>query len=373
MSVDNKIRIAHVMGKMNYGGVEAVVMNYFRNINKENVQFDFIVDEDSVLPQKEEILKLGGNIYEVPKYQKMPSYLKAVYKIFKQGNYTIVHAHMNTLSVFPLAMAKLAKVPIRIAHSHSTDGKGEIGRNIIKGILKFFSKLFATHYFACSAYSGEWLFGRKAMKQGKITVINNAIATEKFRFSSEIREEKRKELGIENSFVIGHIGRFMPQKNHTFLLEIFAEIYQKRKDAILLLVGDGKLEEETKQKAKQLGIEKACKFLGNRTDVYKLYQAMDVFILPSLYEGLPVVGIEAQTSGLKTILSSTTTKETRILESTVFLNLEDGKEKWAEAALKEENLKRQEAADIVKEKGYEIAVEANKLEKIYEEMVKKYA
>ena len=373
MSVDKKIRIAQVMGKMNYGGVEAVVMNYFRNIDRNNIQFDFIVDEDSILPQKEEILRLGGNIYKVPKYQKLPAYLKAVYKIFKQGNYTIVHAHMNTLSVFPLAMATLAKVPIRIAHSHSTDGKGEVIRNMIKGILKPFSKLFTTHYFACSAFSGEWLFGKSAMKKGKITLIHNAIATEKFRFSSKVRDKKRKELGVEKSFVIGHIGRFMPQKNHTFLLDMFEQIYQKRKDAVLLLVGDGKLEEEMKQKAKQIGINKACKFLENRTDVDELYQAMDVFVLPSLYEGLPVVGIEAQTSGVRTILSSAMTKETKVLDNTVFLNLEDGKEKWAEAVLQKQNVKRDNAVDKVKMQGYEIAIEANKLEKIYEEMVKEYA
>ena len=373
MSEHKIIRIAQVMGKMNYGGVEAVVMNYYRHIDRTKVQFDFIVDEDSKLPQKEEIERLGGRIQIVPRYENLLAYVKAIYTLCKKEQYTIIHAHMNVLSVFPLAMAKLAKVPVRIAHSHSTQGKGEWKRNLVKTALKPFSKWFATHYFACSALAGKWLFGKKAMETGKVTLISNAIAIDQFCYQPVLREQKRKELGVENAFVIGHIGRFMPQKNHTFLIDIFAHIYEKRKDAVLLLVGDGQLETTIQEKVKALGMEKACMFLGNRKDVAQLYQAMDVFLLPSLYEGLPVVGIEAQTAGVKTFLSSAMTQETKLLESTEFLSLEQGAEAWANAILQAKTIDKYTTAEQVRKKGYAIQTEAKKMETMYQELEREYA
>ena len=216
-------------------------MNYYRNIDKSKVQFDFIVDEDSSYIPREEIERLGGKVIIVPPYQKIFKYIRTLKKVFKENNYKIVHSNLNTLSVFPLFAAKLAGVPVRIAHSHSTSNKKEWKKNILKNILRPFSKVFATDYFACSEYAGRWLFGNKTFEEGKVTIIKNAIDVDKFKYNEEIRNKIRKQLNVEEKFVIGHVGRFMEQKNHEFLIDIFNKIHMKRKESILLLIGDGPL------------------------------------------------------------------------------------------------------------------------------------
>ncbi|WP_304583374.1 glycosyltransferase, partial [Dubosiella newyorkensis] len=202
------IRIAQMMTDMNFGGVEMVVMNYYRNIDRTKVQFDFIVLEGSTIPQREEIEALGGRIYIVPRYTHLIQYEKAIQKIFKENDYKIVHSHMNTLGIFSLYGAKKAGVPVRILHNHSTAGKGETKKNIIKYILRPFAKIYPTHLCACSKYAGEWVYG----KNTEFKVFNNAIDLDKFKYNEVVRNELRKELDIEKKFVIGHIGRFCYQK-----------------------------------------------------------------------------------------------------------------------------------------------------------------
>ena len=334
MAKEKVIRVAHVVGKWVGGGVESVVMNYYKNIDKDKVQFDFICDSDSTDIPYEEIKKLGGKVFLVPPYQKIFKYIKELTKVLKENDYKIVHSHINTLSVFPLYCAQKAKIPIRIAHSHSTTNKKELGKNFIKQILRPFSKLFATNYFACSEYAGRWLFGNKMYNQGKIYILNNAIDVEKYKYDENVRKIKRKSLGIKNNqIVIGHIGRFVAQKNHTFLIDIFYEIYKQNKNVMLLLIGQGPLVKKIKDKVKKLNLENNVKFLGQRNDVNELYQAMDVFLLPSLYEGLPVVGIEAQASSCLCILSNSMTLETKILDSTLFIDLSEHPKKWAEITI----------------------------------------
>ena len=245
---EKPIRIAHIMGKMVGGGVESFVMNFYRNIDRNKIQFDFIIDSDSTIVPREEIERLGGNIIEIPPYQKIFSYIKELKKVFKNNKYKIVHSHLNSLSVFPLYCAYVSKVPIRIAHSHSTTNKKEIKRNIIKNFLKVFSKIFATEYFACSEYAGMWLFGKKTFKKNKVTVINKAVDVEKFKYDVEIRKKIRKELDIENKFVVGHVGRFVETKNHDFLIDVFKSIYKENKNAVLILLGAGPLEEKIREK-----------------------------------------------------------------------------------------------------------------------------
>ena len=208
------IRIAHIMGKMVGGGVEAVVMNYYRHIDKEKIQFDFLIDRDSTNIPYQEIKSLGGNVIIIPPYQKLPQYLKELTKIFKENDYKIVHSHINTLSIFPLYAAKKCNIPIRIAHSHSTSNKKEYKKNFLKNFLRPFSKKYATHYFCCSEYAGRYLFGDKAYDNGEVTLINNAITVDNFLYNEEIRKNKREDLGITNEIVIGHVGRFISQKNH---------------------------------------------------------------------------------------------------------------------------------------------------------------
>ena len=299
------IIVAQIMGKWVGGGVESVIMNYYRHLDHSKVQFDFICDEDSTRIPYDEIKKLGGRVFLVPKYQNLPKYLKVLEKLFKENQYRIVHSNINTLSVFPLYAAKKAGVPIRISHSHSTSNPKEWKRNFIKNILRPFSKRYATDYFACSEVAGRYLFGNKTFNRGEVKIIHNAINIDKFKFDEVARKKLRKELGIKDStIVIGHVGRFVQQKNHTFLVDVFKEYHKKNPDSKLLLVGSGPLEDEIKKKVERLGLKDSVLFLGQRDDINKLYSVMDVFCLPSLYEGLPVVGIEAQATGLPTIFSN---------------------------------------------------------------------
>lgn len=199
---DNPIRIAQVIGKMNSGGVESFVMNYYSNINKEKVQFDFIVDSDSTFIPQEEIERLGGRIFIIPPYQKIFKYSISLIKIFKKNKYKIVHSHLNTLSIFPLFCAYISGVKIRIAHSHSTSNPKEKKRNFIKNMLKPFSKLFANNYFACSEHAGRWLFGNKAFDSEKVKIIANAIDLQRFKFDEKTRIKIRKQLNLEGKLVI---------------------------------------------------------------------------------------------------------------------------------------------------------------------------
>ena len=269
------------------GGVESVVMNYYRNIDRDKIQFHFLCDEDSTDIPYDEIEKLGGKVIVIPPYQKLFKYQKELYKIFKENKYKIVHSHINALSVFPLRIAKKAGVPIRIAHSHTTSNKKEWKRNLAKNILRPFSKVYANQFFACTEHAGKWLFGKKVVERKKLNVINNAIDLKKFEFNEKIREDLRKEFGIkEDTIVIGHIGRFMKQKNHEFLIDVFNELYKKNQNTVLILIGQGPLLNEIKQKARNLDIENKIKFIGQVTDVERYYNIMDVFVFPSIYEGL---------------------------------------------------------------------------------------
>ena len=367
MKKEEPIRIAHIIGKWLGGGVEAVVMNYYRHIDRTKIQFDFLCDKDSTNIPYEEIEQLGGRVILIPPYQKVFKYQKELIRIFKENNYKIVHSHINTLSVFPLRAAKKAGVKVRIAHSHSTTNKKEWKKNLLKQMLRPFSKAYATDYMCCSELAGRWLFGDKAYDSGQVYLLNNAIDLDKFKYNESLRKEKRKELNIkDDTLVIGHIGRFVAQKNHIFLIDIFNEVHKKNSNSLLLLVGQGPLKEEIKNKVKELKLDDSVRFLGQRNDVNELYQAFDVFCLPSLYEGLPVVGVEAQASGLLCILSNAMTKETKVLDITKFMSLNNTPEEWADSIL--DDVKRYKRIDTSKEmtaKNFNIKEEAKKLEKYY--------
>lgn len=360
---EDVIRIAHIMGKMNSGGVESFVMNYYRNIDRTKVQFDFIIDSDSTIVPKEEIEMLGGKIIEIPPYQKIFSYIKELKKILNENEYKIVHSHLNSLSVFPLFAAYLAKVPVRIAHSHSTTNKKEWKKNIIKNFLKPFSKVFATHYFACSEHAAKWLFGNKTLKNGDVKIIHNAIDLNKFQFNKDVRDKIRKSLNIDNKFVLGHVGRFVEQKNQAFLIDVFYEVYKENENAVLLLIGEGPLEEEIKEKINDMKLQNAVYFLGVRNDVNELMQAMDVFVFPSLYEGLGIVAIEAQISGLNVISSEFVPEEAAITCNMKFLNLEKGK--WKDYIFKCIDQKKDRTKVVVENKKYEIKDAVKILENEY--------
>ena len=317
------IIVAQIMGKWIGGGVESVIMNYYRHLDRTKVQFDFICDEDSTRIPYEEIKKLGGRVFLVPKYQKLPKYLKAMEDLFRKNKYRIVHSNINTLSVFPLYAAKKAVIPIRISHSHSTSNPKEWKRNIIKNILRPFSKKYATDYFACSELAGRYLFGNKSFDRSEIKIIYNAIDLDKFKFDPEARKKLRQEFNINDSTtVIEHVGRFVKQKNHDFLVDVFNEYHTKNPDSKLLLIGAGPLEEKIKAKVEKLGLTDSVLFLGQRNGTDKLYSVMDVFCLPSIYEGLGMVLIEAQVNSLSCVASNFVPQEARLDKNLAFQPLD---------------------------------------------------
>lgn len=324
------IRVAHVMGKMLGGGVEAVVMNYYRHIDRSRVQFDFLVDEDSALVPKDEIEALGGRVFVVPPYQQLPRYMRELEALFRREGWRIVHSHVNALSVFPLRAAKRAGVPVRIAHSHSTSGRGEHAKNAMKAALRTQANRYPTHRLACSEYAGEWLFG----KEVGFDVLYNAVDLDRYLFNAEARAQARADLGlVGDPFVVGHVGRFMEQKNHRFLLEAFARLVDLRPDSVLLLAGDGEQRPLAERWVRERGLSAKVRFLGQRADANRLYQAFDAFALPSLYEGLCLVGVEAQAAGMPCLLSDRITREVDVTGACEFLPIEgeSAAEAWARA------------------------------------------
>ncbi|MBR3881814.1 MAG: glycosyltransferase family 1 protein [Clostridia bacterium] len=365
------IRVAQIVGKWLGGGVESFIMNYYRNIDREKIQFDFIIDSDSTVVPKEEIEKMGGRIIKIPPYQNLIKYMISLIKIFKENNYKIVHSHLNSLSVFPLFCAYVSNVPVRIAHSHSTTNRKEWKKNIIKMILKPFSKVFATNYFACTAHAAKWLFGKKCFKDGKVRIINNAINIRKFTYDEMVREKIRKELQIENKVVYGHVGRFVKQKNHIFLINVYKEILQQNENSMLLLIGDGPLEEKIRKIVKEYEIDNKVMFLGIKENVNEIMQALDYFIFPSLYEGLGMVAIEAQCSNLPVIVSDKVPKDVFITDNIISIPLSFKKEIWAEIILKRNFQSRNDMKVKIASSGFDITVEKNRLQEIYLELVRK--
>lgn len=357
------VRVAQIMGKWVGGGVETVVMNYYKNIDKTKVQFDFIFDNDSKDIPIDEIENLGGKVILIPPYQKVFKYHKELKRLLKDGKYKIVHSHINTLSVFSLLAAKCAGTSIRIAHSHSTTNKKEKNKNLIKQVLRPFSKLFATDYMCCSELAGRWLFGDKEYDKGNVYLLNNAIDLDKFKYNEKIREEVRKKLGIDDdAFVIGHIGRFITQKNHNKIIDVFFEYQKKNNNSVLLLIGEGKEKINIKNKIEYLGIEKKVLFLGQRNDVNELFQGMDCFLFPSLYEGLGMVLIEAQCSNLKCVVSSEVPKAVKISDDLNFVDLSSTNDIWCEHLSKNA---RKDNTSIISKCGYNLIIETKKLEDYY--------
>ena len=349
------IRIAQVIGKAVISGVDSVVMNYYRHIDRSRVQFDFFMDGYNKTLIDEEILDLGGRIIKLEPYENsMRTNMKQCRAAFAEGRYTIVHSHLNTLSCFPLYAAFRAKVPIRIAHSHSTTSRGEWKRNLMKQALRPFSKTFATHYAACADYTARWLFGSQTVQDGKVHLIQNAIDTVRFSPNEAAQQRIRKEFHLENRFIIGHIGRFAFQKNHELLIRVFAEVYRQNQNAALILIGTGELEADIRTLVKELRIEHAVFFTGIRRDIPDFLNAFDVFFLPSRYEGLPVVGIEAQAVGLPCLMSDAVTKDTAITPLVEFFPLHADIEAWAQKLLSYEHTQKRPYPDLLRASGFDI-------------------
>lgn len=362
-------RIAVVMGKMHSGGKKNLVMEYYRNIDRSKIQFDFICDSDSNSIPKEEIEQLGGRVYEVAPYQNIFKNLIDIRKVCKRNNYKIIHGYNGTMNIFAMFIGWICGIPIRINESismaHSADRK-----TIIKNMLKPFSRCFSTHYMANGEVCGRWQFGDKLYDQGKVSVFKTVIDTEKHNYDVELRNECRRNFNIEDNIVIGHIGRLTEQKNTLFIIDIFNEIYKREKKAKLLIIGDGNLREEMLTKIKKLGIVEAVLYLGRREDIHQFYNAMDCFLLPSLYEGLPVVGIEAECCGLPMFFSTEIPKESSACDDIgFFIELEKEAGYWAKFILEKVKVimsLRYGHGKSVKAAGFDSVIEGKKLQKYYE-------
>lgn len=358
--------MAQVIGRLASAGVEAVVNNYYRLIDTQQIQFDYVIDDDSVCPPREEMRSRGARYFVVPPSSRPVQRVAALVKLFRQNRYTIVHAHMNTLNFLVLLAARIAGVPVCISHNHSTSDSSEGKRALIKHVLRPTASWMATDYMACGEQAGRWLFGDSAYDAGKVTLLPNAIDVQRYRFDPADREAARREWGLSGKWVVGHVGRFMQQKNHAFLIETFDCLLKRRPDAALLLIGDGELRSEMEEEVQRRGIEHAVRFLGIRADANRLYSAMDVFVLSSYYEGLPVVGIEAQAAGLPCLFSDRIDHAVAVTEAVSFLALEEGAEEWAKRLeLIKEREKRENAYKALLESPYHLERTAQGLMRFY--------
>ena len=360
------------------GGVTSLILNIAEKIDNEKVQFDYLTFYDRKEFNEDRAKALGGKKYVVPiDHYKNPlirSLFKFFYaiKVIRSSEADIIHINgSKPYDVLVGVSAKLAGVNTVFFHSHNSSMDN--GNGIKKNIMNLFKKLIpivSDYNLACSDLAAQFMFPPQILKEKNFTVIKNAIDVEKYRFSEEVRLEYRKKLKIENKLIIVHIGRFMPQK---FLIDIFAEIYKKRSDAVLVLIGNGELLDEIKEYVEKKQLENAVCFYGTTNEVPQILQAFDCFLLPSFYEGLPVVGVEVQASGLPFVLTDTITKEVDFSDLVNYLSLEDEPEKWADCVIKCSELKRNRSKypDIVKEAGFDISEETKKLTSLYEKYAKR--
>lgn len=356
------IRILHVVTYMGRGGLETMIMNYYRHMDRTKVQFDFLVHRDFRADYDDEIEALGGRIFRIGrlipwsrKYQKELYDFLAVHREYK-----IIHVHQDCLSSVALKAAQRAGIPVRIAHSHSSSQDKNL-KYLIKLWYKQQIPHYATELFACGKDAGDWMFGGAQYR-----IINNAIDAKRYAYDQKKALEEKCRLGFEaDSFVIGHVGRFSAVKNHAFLLDVFAKMHQREKKAKLLLVGDGDLRAEMEQKAAEMGMAQNVCFTGVREDVAELMQAMDVFAFPSLYEGLPVSLVEAQAAGLPCLISQQIPDACILTGLVKKLSLQESADIWAEAILQYKQEPRKDMAKPIAECGFDIVSNAAWLQEYY--------
>ena len=354
----------------NAGGIQEMSIKWMENIDRDKFQIDILsynTGKKDNFPDR--VKALGGDVYIIPKYTNGDVFrsLKQTKKFFEEHHYDVLHAHSSSKAFFIMYYAKKYGIKVRILHSHSsrfvvTDKKSLIfAKLLIKPTLEN-----TTDYFACSPEAGIFLFGSDAYAKGMITLVHNGINAKKFLPTVNVRKHIRKELGVEDKFVIGNVGRFSPPKNHTFLMDIFKSVCDVDSDAILVCAGDGKLEDNVKEKAKKLGVYNRIIFLGFRDDVNDIMQSFDLLLMPSLFEGLPVTGVEAQAEGVPGLFATTITSDVAILPTSDFLSLDDSPEIWANKVLSYKNVERVvDPYKYISEKGYDIEIETKKLENFY--------
>lgn len=365
------IRVLHVIRLMNHGGVESMIMNLYRNIDRTKVQFDFVQNSNEPAVYDEEILSLGGRIYHCPHYNVKNhfTYTKWWNEFFKAhpGEYPVVHGHLGSTAAIYLAIAKKHS-SFAIAHSHNTGG------SLSYQVFAYPTRFIADHFFACSKDAGVSRYGKKVGNdETRCTILQNAIDAERFLYHEEIRQQMRASLKIsDDALVVGHVGQFREQKNHMFLLEIFQKIHEAKPESVLLLVGDGDLRPQIENAIAAKELQNHVILTGSRNDAWNYYQAMDVFVMPSHYEGLPVSMVEAQTAGLPCVVSTNVPKESAITDLVRFIPLENGANDWREQVMAHAGMPRRNMLEEIKAAGFDIRSTALWLTDYYLEVVKKH-
>lgn len=361
------IRVLQMIGSLNMGGSQTMIMNLYRKIDKGQIQFDFILDHEDGNFFVEEARALGARIFHMPIYngKNFLTVKKAWTNFFiEHPEYKILHSHVRSYASLYLPIAK--KYGVRtIIHSHSTsNGKGI--KSFFKKILQFPIRYQADYFFGCSVEAGNWLFGKKIVRSDKYFMLQNAIDVEEYKFNTEIREKYRKDLGLKtDDLTFIHVGRFHPAKNHPFLLELFAEIHKKNKKSKLLIVGDGELRNEIERKIVDLDIKADVILTGSRSDVPELLMAADCFLFPSNWEGLPVTVVEAQASGLPCLISDKVTRDVNVTSLVKYLPINSGVEPWVET-VDSLNYERKNVLEFICDSGFDISTTAKWLVRFYE-------
>ena len=365
-----RLRVLQVGMTRNLGGIETYLIEQFRHLDKSTIDYDFVnITGEYSICYEDEILASGSKIFKVVSRHKKPLlHYWQWFNILSQnkGVYDVIVLNTNSLEyVFPLVLGKIFGIPVRVIHSHNSgfENKQGLARRLLVGMNKKLLAWSANLRFACSQFAGQWMF-----KDNPYHVIYNAIDIHKYDADLIVREETRNALGLHTELTLLHVGRFSYQKNHSFLLDIFKEVHAILPDSVLLLVGDTTEESEflteVKRKIKEFGLANAVRLLGRRDDVNKIMQAADVLVMPSFFEGLTVVGIEAQASDLPLLLSDTVTKELELLPSTQFISLEAGPTAWAEEIVNSKQHNRQSRYEELKAAGYDIENETERVEKL---------
>lgn len=329
-------RVLHIVSTMDRGGAETLIMNVYRNLDRSKLQFDFVTHRKDKGDFDDEIRKLGGKVYHITSLGGVGpiSYVRMLAKIMEANSYIAVHSHTDYQSGFPALAAKLAGIPHRICHSHSTNwplNNSFKGKLLLKGLQKII-KFSATHYCSCSQEAGAFLFGEKAVENGQVTILKNGIDLSEYLDETITKISVIRELGLnEDAKIIGHVGKFSKSKNQMFILKILKDLIRKDKRYIALLIGDGPLKENIEREAESIGISKNIRFLGVRSDIPRLMNAFDVFLFPSIFEGFGIVAIEAQISGTPCIMSDSVPKSTDMgLGLAKFLSLDENSNKWVD-------------------------------------------
>ncbi|RYL95747.1 glycosyltransferase family 1 protein [Sporolactobacillus sp. THM7-4] len=353
------------------GGMEEYVMNLFRAIDRSRYVFDIIPHGGKFFYAEHEVKQLGGKVYKITAQNKHPlqsmNELNRYFKALRASHTILYFQTCGFYNLVPFLLAKKYRYTI-ITHGHNTRNRERSFLvELMHGINRLYVRRISMYCFACSRAAGAWIFGKRYVRQNKVQIINNAIDCEKFRFREDVRQIVRRQLTIENDLVIGHVGRFADQKNHDFLIDLFHAIHKRHEQTRLLLIGEGELRPMIEKKVNDLGLDQDVLFLGKRDDIPELMWAMDVFVLPSRFEGLPVVAVEAQAAGLPLVLSDTISSETKITDRVRFCSLKKPLTEWEEMVLSIID-KHKDTAGELKTSGFDVQDQTRRLMQLFDQL-----